>query len=59
MSFLIGESALHVAAFKGNTDIIEELIQYRPYIDECTEKKGRTVLHAAVLGYQEKAVKYF
>lgn len=37
---------------------MEELIQCRPDISEYTDKKGRTALHAAILGDQEKVVEF-
>ena len=53
-----GESALHIAARIGQINAIEEMIKCCPDVCDLTDNKGQTALHAAVLGRQEKVVKY-
>ncbi|KAH0986383.1 hypothetical protein GBA52_013560 [Prunus armeniaca] len=51
-------SALHVAAYAGHTEVMEELIRYQPDTCDLLNSKGQTVLHSAILGGQGKVVKY-
>lgn len=53
-----GESALHIAAFRGRIDVMKELLRSRPDCFELVDKTGRSALHSAVLGGEENAVKY-
>ena len=53
-----GESALHIAARIGQINAIEEMIKCCPDVCDLTDNRGQTALHAAVLGRQEKVVKY-
>ncbi|CAL8150494.1 unnamed protein product [Prunus armeniaca] len=53
-----GMSALHVAAFAGHKEVMEELIRRHPDICDLVNHKGQTALHIAVLAGQETVVKY-
>ncbi|KAI5332762.1 hypothetical protein L3X38_022891 [Prunus dulcis] len=53
-----GMSALHVAAFAGHKEVMEELIRRHPDICDLVNHKGQTALHIAVLAGQETLVKY-
>ncbi|KAL6206016.1 hypothetical protein ACLB2K_023267 [Fragaria x ananassa] len=53
-----GMSALHVAAYAGRTDVIDELVMSRPDLVDVLNHRGQTALHAAVAGGQVTAVKH-
>lgn len=53
-----GMSALHVAAYSGHTNVMEELLQCRPDVCDSLNFKSQTALHAAVLGGQIDVIRY-
>ncbi|XP_008226969.1 PREDICTED: ankyrin repeat-containing protein At5g02620-like [Prunus mume] len=53
-----GMSALHVAAYAGHTDVMEQMIRCRPDICDLVNHYGQTALHAAVLGGRTNVITY-
>ncbi|XP_039166770.1 ankyrin repeat-containing protein NPR4 [Eucalyptus grandis] len=53
-----GESALHIAAFRGHVNIIKELLTSCPDAYDMINNKERTALHSAVIGGRAKVVKH-
>ncbi|KAK3434003.1 hypothetical protein EUGRSUZ_D01532 [Eucalyptus grandis] len=53
-----GQSALHIAAFRGHINVINELVRSCPNACDIINNKGQTALHAAVIGGQKKVVEH-
>ncbi|XP_039166779.1 serine/threonine-protein phosphatase 6 regulatory ankyrin repeat subunit B-like [Eucalyptus grandis] len=53
-----GDSALHIAAFQGNIDVIDKLVTSCPDAWDIMNYKRQTALHAAVIGGKVKVVKH-
>ncbi|KAL3742738.1 hypothetical protein ACJRO7_018107 [Eucalyptus globulus] len=53
-----GDSALHIAAFRGHIKVIDEVVTVCPDAWDIINNKGQTALHAAVIGGQVKVVKH-
>ncbi|XP_039166767.1 protein ACCELERATED CELL DEATH 6 [Eucalyptus grandis] len=53
-----GQSALHIAAFRGHINAIDGLITSCPDACDIINNKGQTALHVAVMGGQVSVVKY-
>ncbi|ONI13112.1 hypothetical protein PRUPE_4G203300 [Prunus persica] len=45
-----GFSPIHVAASKGHTNVIREIVQHRPDSGELVDPYGRNALHMAIVG---------
>ncbi|KAK3434005.1 hypothetical protein EUGRSUZ_D01530 [Eucalyptus grandis] len=53
-----GQSALHIAAFRGHINVIDGLITSCPDACDIINNKGQTALHVAIMGGQVSVVKY-
>ncbi|KAK3433988.1 hypothetical protein EUGRSUZ_D01269 [Eucalyptus grandis] len=58
LSLTEGQSALHIAAFRGHINAIDGLITSCPDACDIINNKGQTALHVAVMGGQVSVVKY-
>ncbi|XP_030958551.1 protein ACCELERATED CELL DEATH 6-like [Quercus lobata] len=54
-----GLSVLHIAAKKGNVDVMEQLMEACPDMSELLDKKGRNVLHAAAESGMSEVFRFF
>ncbi|KAF2316468.1 hypothetical protein GH714_041809 [Hevea brasiliensis] len=53
----LGNTALHIAAYRGQLSVVEALIAASPSLISLTNNAGETFLHMAVSGFQTPAFK--
>ncbi|XP_048141853.1 ankyrin repeat-containing protein At5g02620-like [Rhodamnia argentea] len=53
-----GQSALHIAAFEGHLNVLDEIVKSCPDAWDIINNKGQTALHAAAIGGHRKVVEY-
>lgn len=53
----LGNTALHIAAYRGQLSVVEALINASPSLISSTNNAGETFLHMAVSGFQTPAFK--